>query len=96
VFPPLMANRAEILKHKFENSVGLPFEVLLRKNAVEQILENQEVSYRSTLYTPVVTLWAWLSQVLDADKSLRNAVGRAIALAQGSVDRVGWHWQHWS
>ena len=87
MFPLLMANRAEILKHKFENSVGLPFEVLLGKNTVEQILENQEVSYRSTLYTPVVTLWAWLSQVLDADKSLRNAVGRVIAwLAEAKME----------
>jgi len=26
------------------------------------------VSYRQTLYTPIVTLWAWMSQVLDSDK----------------------------
>jgi len=37
------------------------------------------VSYRQTLYTPIVTLWAWMSQVLDSDKSLSNAVSRIIA-----------------
>jgi hypothetical protein len=30
------------------------------------------------VYTPIVTLWALLSQVLDPDKSLSNAVKRII------------------
>lgn len=30
------------------------------------------------MYTPIVTLWALLSQVLDPDKSLSNAVKRII------------------
>jgi len=37
------------------------------------------VSYRQTLYTPIVTLWAWMSQVLDSDKSLSNAVSRLLS-----------------
>ncbi len=43
------------------------------------MLEEQGVSYRQTLYTPIVVLWAWISQVLDVDKSLSNAVNRVIA-----------------
>lgn len=31
------------------------------------------------LYTPIVVIWAWLSQVLNADKSLSNAVKRVVA-----------------
>lgn len=73
-----MANRAEILKHKFKNSMGLPFEDLIGKDFVEKILEEQGILYRNTLYNPVVTIWAWLSQVLDTDKSLRNTVGRVV------------------
>jgi hypothetical protein len=38
-----MANRAEILKHKFESNVGRPFAELLSKDIVEQILEKQRV-----------------------------------------------------
>ncbi len=74
-----MTNRAEILKQKFQNSIGLPFEQVLPEALLQQVLQEQGVQYRQVLYTPIVVLWAWLSQVLDADKSLSNAVKRVIA-----------------
>lgn len=73
-----MANRATILKQKFQNSIALPFEQVLPEVVIQQVLQEQGVQYRQTLYTPIVVLWAWLSQVLDADKSLSNAVKRVI------------------
>ncbi len=73
-----MTNRAEILKQKFQNSIGLPFEQTLAEAVVQQVLQEQGVKYRQVLYTPIVVLWAWLSQVLDADKSLSNAVKRVM------------------
>lgn len=74
-----MANRAAILKQKFQNSVALPFEHVLAESVVQQVIHEQGVQYRQMLYTPIVVLWAWLSQVLDADKSLSNAVNRVVA-----------------
>ena len=74
-----MPNRAEILKQKLLNSMGLPWQELLPASAIEKVLADEKVSYRQRVYTPVVTLWMFLSQVLDADKSLQNAVNRAIA-----------------
>ncbi|HEY9664603.1 MAG TPA: IS4 family transposase, partial [Allocoleopsis sp.] len=74
-----MTNRAEILKQKFQNSIGLPFEQVLPEAVLQQVLQEQGVQYRQVLYTPIVVLWAWLSQVLDVDKSLSNAVKRVIA-----------------
>ncbi len=74
-----MANRATILKQKFQNSIALPFEQVLPEAMMQKVLEEQGVHYRQTLYTPLVVLWAWLSQVLDADKSLSNTVNRVIA-----------------
>lgn len=74
-----MANRAEILKQQFQNSIALPFEHVLSEATVQQVLLEQGVKYRQVLYTPIVVLWAWLSQVLDTDKSLSNAVNRVIA-----------------
>ncbi len=71
-----MANRAEILKQKFQNSLALPFEHVLPEALVQQVLQEQGVKYRKVLYTPIVVLWAWLSQVLDADQSLSNAVNQ--------------------
>jgi hypothetical protein len=74
-----MANRATILKQKFQNSIALPFEQVLPEAVMQQVLQQQGVKYRQTLYTPIVVIWAWLSQVLDADKSLSNGVNRVIA-----------------
>jgi len=73
-----MPNRAEILKQQFQNSVALPFEQVLSEGVIQKVLEEQSLSYRNSLYTPVVVLWAWVSQVLDADKSLSHAVSRVL------------------
>ena len=73
-----MPNRAEILKQKFTQSLGLPFRKLLPESEIEQVLIEEKVQYRNCVFTPAVTLWAFLSQVLEPDKSLRNAVSRVI------------------
>jgi len=52
---------------KFQDSLTLPFEQVLPEAVIQKILK-EGVSYRQTLYTPIVTLWAWMSQVLDSDK----------------------------
>ena len=74
-----MPNRAEILKQQFQNSLALPFEQVLSAEVIQTVLEEQGMSYRKSLYTPIVVIWAWISQVLDEDKSLSNAVSRVIA-----------------
>lgn len=74
-----MPTRGEILKEKFANSLGLPFSEVLSTAMIEQALSNTGVTYYNSIYNPVVTLCAFLSQVIDTDKSLRNAVSRIIA-----------------
>ncbi len=73
-----MANRAEILKQQFRQSLGLPWQNILPESRLEEILIEENISYRNCVYTPVITLWAMLSQVLAPDKSLSNAVKRVI------------------
>ena len=73
-----MLNRAEILKQQFNQSLGLPWQTILPASRIEEILTEENVQYRNSVYTPVVTLWALMAQVLDPDKSLRNAVKRVI------------------
>ena len=74
-----MSNRAEILKQRYHQSVGLPLAQVLSEREIAQVLKEEGVSYRQVLYTPMVVLWAWISQVLDEDKSLSNAVKRVTA-----------------
>ena len=71
-----MANRASILKQQFLQSIALPWAELLPDSKVQEVLANEKVTYYNSVYTPIVTLWAMISQVLDPDKSLSQAVKR--------------------
>lgn len=57
-------------------ATGLPFAKLLHKDRVQRVLDEEGVSDRAPVYTPLVTLWTFLSQVLSADHSCRKAVAR--------------------
>jgi hypothetical protein len=69
-----MSQAAEILKRQFSQSIGLPWQDILPESKLNDLLEAEGIAYRSRVYTPVVTLWAMIHQVLSADKSLRNTV----------------------
>ncbi|MDZ4877969.1 MAG: IS4 family transposase ISAcma16 [Chroococcidiopsis cubana SAG 39.79] len=80
-------NRVKILKDKFTKSLGLPFQELLPESEIQKIIDELQIKYRCRLFDPIVTLWAFLSQVLDVDKSCHNAVSRVTAyLANESVE----------
>jgi len=78
-----MPKKVQILKDKFMITVGLPFKDLLPETLIIQILNELGHKYKSRLFDPIVTLWAFLSQVLDVDKSCHNAVSRVIAYLVG-------------
>lgn len=80
---PTLPNRVEILKQKFTQSLGLPNRSLLLESTIREALEAEKIKYRQRLFDPFVTLWAFLSQVLDTDKSCHNAVSRVIAWLAG-------------
>jgi Transposase DDE domain len=69
---------------------GLPFANVLPVAVVEQVFAAEEVAFgasNDSVFTPSVTLWAFLSQVLENDKSCRAAVSRVLAsrLAAGET-----------
>ncbi len=74
-----MRQRVEILKRKFVQRAGLPFREVLSEASIESALAEEKVRYRNRLYTPIVTIWAFLSQVLESDQSLANTVKRVQA-----------------
>lgn len=69
-----MPKTADILKQQFTQSLGLPWSDILPATRFEQILTEEAISYRKKLYTPIVTVWAMVHQVLCSDKSLSNTV----------------------
>jgi hypothetical protein len=56
-----------------------PFADLLPAEQVERALRQEQVRFRDRLFSPLVTLWVFLSQVLDPDGSCRAAVARFLA-----------------
>ena len=74
-----IGNRVAILREKFSQSIGLPFAEILTESEIEQALEDEGITYRKRLFCPIVTLWAWISQVLDKDKSCKKAASRVIS-----------------
>lgn len=71
-----MPNRGCILKQQFLQSVASPWEKLLPEELVQELLAKEKITYYQSIYTPIVTLWAMISQVLEPDKSLSQAVKR--------------------
>lgn len=58
---------------------GLPFSELLQPERVARTLAKLGVEFRARVYTPIITLWVFLSQVLSADHSCQEAVARLLA-----------------
>ena len=66
------------LRRQFLQDGGLPFTDVLCRETVTQALDKIEYAWNESVYTPLVTLWVFLAQVLSADHSCRNAVARLI------------------
>jgi hypothetical protein len=75
-----------LARRRLASETGLPFSQLLDNELVERALAEDNVSFRDRLYTPCITLWIFLSQVLDPMQCCLQAVLRFLAhrLAQGA------------
>ena len=62
---------------------------LLPQERVEAAVERHGVRFRERLYTPLVTIWTFLYQVLASDQSCRAAVARLLAFLCVSGDDSG-------
>ena len=73
------------LRRQFLQDGDLPLSNVLSEEIVSQVLEDGGFCWVDKIYTPLVTLWVFLSQVLSADHGCRWAVSRLIAhrLSQG-------------
>jgi hypothetical protein len=75
----------EAIRAQFAQGDGLPFSDVLSADQVEAALHEEEAEWRDCYYTPLLTLWAFLTQVSSADDSCRATVARVLAwrVAQG-------------
>jgi hypothetical protein len=74
-----LSNYVELLSNRINKGIGSLFDEMLPESMIQQILTEEGISYRNRLYTPIITLWTWLHQALDKDKSCKNAVSRIVS-----------------
>src|SRR5438132_13047488 len=67
------------LRARFARNDGLPFADVLTESRIHEALDEHGVRYRDRVFSPVTTIWGFLSQVLSDDHSCRDAVARIIA-----------------
>ena len=77
--PSGLRQQVRFLQRQFLQDGELPFTDVLSAEMVTQSLTTAGVVWKDRIYTPMVTLWVFLSQVLSADHSCREAVARLIA-----------------
>ena len=71
--------RLNDLRVSFTENEGLPFSRVLTESNIRKVLNQHEVEFRDRQFNPLVTIWAFLSQVLSEDHSCRDAVSRILA-----------------
>lgn len=69
----------ELLRSQFAQQNGLAFADLLPAEKVAQAVADEGAAWRDCVFTPLLTLWAFLGQVVSADSSCRAAVARVLA-----------------
>ncbi len=67
------------VRARFARDQGLPFADSLSERSILDALNEHGVKYRDRVFSPVTTIWGFLSQVLGEDHSCRDAVSRIIA-----------------
>src|SRR6187455_1069632 len=63
-----LRHQIDLLRRQFVQDGGL-----------EEALREIEATWNDRIYAPLVTLWVFLGQVLNADQSCRAAVARLVA-----------------
>jgi hypothetical protein len=85
LLPGRFRRQVDSLRQQYLQDGPLPFADVLSSETLSEALREIKVSWKDRIFTPLVTLWAFLGQVLGADQSCRAAVARLIAhrVAQG-------------
>ena len=76
--------QVSFLRRQFLQDGSLPFSTVLSESVVAHALAAIDVYWMDRIYSPLVTLWVFLGQVLSADHSCRAAV------ALDRPSRFGW------
>jgi hypothetical protein len=71
--------QVEHLRRSFAQADGLPFADVLPAGRIERAIREEHAEWREATFTPALTLWAFLAQVVSPTACCRAAVGRVMA-----------------
>ena len=71
--------QVRFLRRQFLQDGDLPFSNVLSEEVIAASTDSDQTCWLDRIYSPLVTLWVFLGQVLSADHSCRAAVARLIA-----------------
>ena len=71
-----LREQARFLRRQYLQDGALPFSDILTDDFIRQAMNAVDGVWKERIYTPLVTLWVFLTQVLSADHSCRAAVAR--------------------
>jgi len=74
-----LRQQVDTLRREFLQEGELPFADVLSSGCLAEALAEIQRPWKDRIFTPLVTLWVFLGQVLNADQSCRAAVARLIA-----------------
>jgi hypothetical protein len=74
-----LRRQVDLLRQQFLQEGQLPFTEILTSKCISRALEEIKAPWYDRIFTPLVTLWVFLEQVLSTDHSCRAAVARLIA-----------------
>jgi DDE family transposase len=78
-YPGRFQQQVRFLRRQFLQDGDLPFTNVLSEEIVQHALTALKVFWMERIFSPLVTLWVFLGQVLSADPCCRAAVARLIA-----------------
>jgi len=76
---------AGVMRNRLAQNPGAVFEGVLSKHEVDEQCRLLGHMWRDRIFTPLVTLWTFLWQVLDADPACRQAVARTLGFLSATV-----------
>ena len=79
--PNSLGTRFTNILRSYTQGDGLPFASVLTEEQIQQAAEDEGVCFgtgTNDVYTPAITLWAFVGQVLAGNKSCVAAVARII------------------
>ena len=82
-----ISEQVRIVRERVRGKGALPFQDVLSSNMVAQAIRDTATGWRDCSWTPEVTVWTFLTQVLSADHSCREAVVK-LRMHQLSVGQI--------